>query len=307
MKLLILSILLPMLLLTVDAQHAVITCTWPCPNPSHVCEITPEGGQCKPRLGNQWIMTRPGRLPVYAGPRVHRPGQECVPTPIPDFPPVENTSVPISSSETIIRWPPHRENYPLDVFVGNCDENLFCGPDHMSHERLAAGRSCDSSNQCATGPCLNGICQQEQREEQDQTLANGAVGSSFAHYESQASTVVHVIAAVFGILGGLLVVVGIFVMFRRRRARQVPVDAEQRPTTDANRFNKFANDFCRDEDRPNGPQTPSNEPLPQASPMMQQIHLQFQLLQQQQQMSKLSNDRQIPSTSSSPAPPPYQP
>ncbi|KAG0172814.1 hypothetical protein DFQ28_006998 [Apophysomyces sp. BC1034] len=252
-------------------------------------------------------MTRPGRVPIYAGPRVHRAGRECVCTPIPSLRVADNATSFSSSSETVIRWPPQREDHPLDPSIGNCDEELYCGRDHTCHERLAAGASCDTSNQCSTGPCINGTCQFI--HEEDQILAGRAAGSSFAHYESPATNIVHVIAAIFGILGALLVGVGIFIMFRRRRARQAPADAEQRPPGDTSRFHKFANDFCQ-ENQPNNSQSHHNEQQ-QASPMMQQIHLQFKLLQQQQQASKPSTTAAASPTSSTPStpppPPPYHP
>ncbi|KAI8086215.1 uncharacterized protein BX664DRAFT_335193 [Halteromyces radiatus] len=139
---------------------------------------------------------------------------------------------------------------------------------------------------------------------------------------SSAFNVIHVIAAVAGMLALLLVGIVSFIMLRRRRRKQqqqqqqhdspsfdtikettIPVTtstspSNMHPTTilykkNSTQFQQFANDFCHD-DLPMT--TPVTSPPP---PSIQQVYLQLELLKQQR--SSTTQDQ----SSSTSAPPPY--
>ncbi|KAI8343232.1 hypothetical protein BC941DRAFT_465398 [Chlamydoabsidia padenii] len=115
------------------------------------------------------------------------------------------------------------------------------------------------------------------------------------HQHSSAFKAVHVIAAVAGMMGILIIGIVSFFMIRRRRRKQQqqePDDFVIKETTLTNdkpnqQFIQFASDFCSSEDSI-------------APPSMQQRVLQLELLKQQQQQHTSMN-------SSPSSPPPYYP
>ncbi|ORY89985.1 hypothetical protein BCR43DRAFT_499801 [Syncephalastrum racemosum] len=137
---------------------------------------------------------------------------------------------------------------------------------------------------------------------------------SFVHEHSPAFNVVHVIAAIIGVLAAAAIGITAFVVCRRRNRRRrlsekVPLPHESTPPATAHeppspssavhhktsRFDQFASDFTYDERNASGC---SSRPQPQpqshagVSPVMQQAELQSRLMQ---------------SVKVNPPPPPYQP
>ncbi|KAI8384761.1 uncharacterized protein BYT42DRAFT_563565 [Radiomyces spectabilis] len=300
-------------------SEVVINCSWPCPTASDVCEITANGASCQPRRGSQWIMTAPDQSPIYIGPHAGL-NQPCLLAPIPSLPAASSGETGGPGS-TIIHWPPNTPNRPLDQYLSNCGNRLFCSADNnaspVCHLRFNPGASCTSANQCFSRNCANGTCQARNTK-----LARRSAGATFAeHHDGAAFNIVHVMAAVFGIIGAAIVGVIVFIMFRRRRQRKMQQHEQQaeqaiasideigdgeRPCSTVNnkdssrsisRFDKFANAYCHEQRYADTATSGMTENHP--SPSMQQIQLQLQLLKQQYD--------QRPSGGSVVPPPPYQP
>ncbi|KAI9490598.1 hypothetical protein BDB00DRAFT_790228 [Zychaea mexicana] len=170
-------------------------CSWPCPNESDVCQLAKPGQMsCQPLHNRQWIIPYSQGQPVfYVKDQSSLSGlyQSCELAP--SLSP--STLQPTSESN-------HNSN---NHHYNNNDRDQALEP-----------------GTCAPGlSCIQGQCHRssstpphyfERRE-------NGNTFSTSSHHTT-AFNVIHVIAAVVGILGAALVGVTVFVMCRRRRRKQ---------------------------------------------------------------------------------------
>ncbi|KAI8139085.1 hypothetical protein BJV82DRAFT_273621 [Fennellomyces sp. T-0311] len=227
---------------------------------------------------------------------------------------------PLQDAQWIIPFPESQA-----VFYVKDQSNL--GKLYESCE-LAPKSKNGGASTCAPGLlCIEGECRSSH-----QYLERRENGNTFAtnNHHTTAFNVIHVIAAVVGILGAAFVGVTVFIMCRRRRRRQQQLQEQKQlhhtsttsttsstsssppqPPKSMHRFNQFAQAYCHDEvAAPPHAHQPKNgytdeDPLIINSPSMQQVHLHTQLLYQ----AGVQRSNSQPSSSAlfSPPPPPYQP
>ncbi|KAI7862645.1 hypothetical protein BDF14DRAFT_1853354 [Spinellus fusiger] len=223
---------------------AAIHCTWPCANSDDVCEINTSQVSCQPKKNQQWVIVEPERAPIYFGTLGLFPNATCQSVPIPNIS-ISNTTIMNNSSThlhnnstpattTVIQWPP----VGID-FLSTCGPTFYCTLDTPStcQFRHPLQSACTQSHECESGLCKDLICQSKI----DKPAPKYAL-----HKNEPAMMIVHVLAAVFGIIGALLVTWGIYMMFRRKRIHrnfQEKDIKETLPMPVMTQFDKFSIDF----------------------------------------------------------------
>lgn len=128
---------------------------------------------------------------------------------------------------------------------------------------------------------------------------------------TSAFNTVHIIAAVIGVIGAIIVAITIFLLCKRRKKVkstdtiskvETPVMSQvTNRNSSHSRFGQFATDF---DNPPIEPPKPAIVHVEDISPLMQQQQLQLKLLNQQNSITSTSSSS---SSNPSPPPPPYQP
>ncbi|KAI9481112.1 MAG: hypothetical protein EXX96DRAFT_649648 [Benjaminiella poitrasii] len=222
-----------------EIQYSIINCTWPCPDNDDSCVITSNSTSCQKADDNSWVMSSPKKAPAYTGATVSIDLLPCISAPIPQLP-VAKDDANLTDEQTIIKWPVPNLRRPLDNYLGNCGHGLYCsssGEDSQTpvcRPKLEVGSPCTSSNQCSAGYCYDNICHPKNedistaRNETHSHTTTNVNSNSHSSGEwsdnansSMSATTVKILASVFGILGGLAIIVFGFIMWHRYRRRKV--------------------------------------------------------------------------------------
>lgn len=201
------------------AQDSLINCSWPCPIITNSCIVTPQGASCRERRTNEWMINTPEKSPVYTGAYVTIEFQSCDPVPIPRLPPASLGVNTTQIGQSIIRWPIQSTRRPYDNYLGNCGHGFYCssiGDDEIEpicRQRLAILSTCFSSNQCLSGSCVDNTCQLNSRITGDRYR-----NQESSNYDNKRTA--RILAAVFGIIGGIIVIAFGFVMYSRHKDRK---------------------------------------------------------------------------------------
>lgn len=217
-------------------QLALINCSWPCPNASHECIVTSTTTFCGNREMNSWMMNTPEKSPSYTGAYVSIHLQPCQSVPIPLLPIIDNTTS-IQPGQAIIEWPiTSNSRKPQDAYLGNCGHGLYCssiGDDKLvpvCRQKLSNSIACNSSNQCISKHCIDNICQVNNSitKKEDQFKQHHHVT-----HPSHSSTG-HILAAVFGVFGAVVIAAVAFFIYRKRKQKnlvKVPPSEHNNTTT----------------------------------------------------------------------------
>ncbi|KAG2194128.1 hypothetical protein INT47_004198 [Mucor saturninus] len=210
----------------IAAQHSLINCTWPCPTSTHGCIVTPQGASCSDKGINEWVINSPEKAPIYTGAYVSVALQACQPVPIPKLPAafIEVNTTQIGQS--IIMWPILNMRRPQDEYLGNCGHGFYCsstGEDQLKpvcRQRFVMTSTCFSSNQCLSGSCLENTCQYNS----NRTDGGRRHRYTESHNDYDDRRTARILASIFGIVGGIIVLVVGFIMYRRRQIRKAAVN-----------------------------------------------------------------------------------
>lgn len=204
------------------AQSSLINCSWPCPRATNGCIVTPQGASCGDRGINDWVINMPEKAPIYTGAYVSIALQPCLPVPIPSLLPAYLGVNTTQIGQSIIMWPILNLRRPQDEYLGNCGHGFYCssiGNDKLNpvcRQRFVISSTCFSSNQCSSGSCLNNTCQFNGNR-------TDGTGRRYRYSESQNydnKTTARILASVFGIAGGIVVIAVGFVLYRRHINRK---------------------------------------------------------------------------------------
>ncbi|CAO3630325.1 unnamed protein product [Mucor hiemalis] len=199
-------------------DNAFINCTWPCPDPKQGCIVTTTTAFCGSRVSDLWMINEPEKSPFYTGAYVSIELQPCQKVPIPPLPsaPLNTTA---KQGETIIQWPVASVRRPQDEYLGNCGHGLYCsssGQDKLypvCRHRFELSLACNSSNQCLSRFCLDGVCQtiNNSTKKGDQTKEH----HNYSHPSHNSTG--HILAGVFGSFGAVIIGLAGFFIYRRQK------------------------------------------------------------------------------------------
>ncbi|KAI8054788.1 hypothetical protein BDF21DRAFT_431057 [Thamnidium elegans] len=241
----LLYIILNYISITFASEYVLINCSWPCPNITHGCIISPQEAHCGQRTDNNWIINTPQKAPYYTGAYISVHLQPCQPAPIPRLPPAafDNRTEP---GQSIIIWPIDNIRRPHDAYLGNCGHGYYCssaGPDSLfpvCRQRVKEYNSCESSNQCTTSFCLEHTCQLN--IEHNITDKNERWNRTHDHKDKTAQ----ILASVFGIVGGIVMLGIAFIVYRKHKSKKETVYYSQNNSSLPLQQEQFASDFQHD-------------------------------------------------------------
>ncbi|GAA5801292.1 hypothetical protein EDC94DRAFT_106659 [Helicostylum pulchrum] len=246
----LLYITLTYISITFASEYALINCSWPCPNISHGCIVSPQEAHCGQRRGNSWIINTPQKAPYYTGAYISVHLQPCQPAPTPYLPPatlVDNRTEP---GQSIILWPIDNIRRPHDIYLGNCGHGYYCssaGSDSLypvCRHRVKETSSCESSNQCTTSFCHEHTCQLN--IDGNITEKNERWNRTHDHKDRTAQ----ILASVFGIVGGIVMLGIAFIVYRKHKSKKKEETAVYYNTQNNSGLplqqEQFASDFQHD-------------------------------------------------------------
>lgn len=102
-----------------------------------------------------------------------------------------------------MEWPPQVDMSNYDTYYSNCAESLYCDKARVCVKQFTHGQVCESDNQC-----FQGICQQN-------TCTANAVKNN-----TDGLHTIHIILTVVGLVIFLGLVIGIYILKRRKRQKQ---------------------------------------------------------------------------------------
>lgn len=99
-----------------------------------------------------------------------------------------------------MEWPPQVDMSEYDSYYSNCAESLYCDKAHVCVKRYEHGQVCESDNQCFQGSCQDNTC-----------VAN------VAKKDTGKLNTIHIILTVVGIVLFLALILGIYILKRRKQ------------------------------------------------------------------------------------------